>query len=309
VRDKYVFFEDIMTAINANGITIEYEEYGPKDGSAVILVRGLGTQLIYWPEEYCMAYAEAGHRVVLFDNRDVGLSSKLDHLGEVDISDILAQMSAGEKVDAPYTLDDMALDIIGLMDALDIARAHIVGISLGGMITQTVTGNHPDRVISMTSIMSSTGNPDLPTGDPEVMKTLLSPPQDSADREAKIADEVRSMQLTGSPGYPVSDEFCLDLAARAYDRCYHPAGVDRQMAAARALGDRRPRLQKITRPALVIHGSDDVLLPPEGGRDTAANIPGAKYVEIPGMGHDIPPSLGAKLAAIVMEHIDTNEDA
>jgi pimeloyl-ACP methyl ester carboxylesterase len=194
------------------------------------------------------------------------------------------------------------------MDGLGIARAHIVGISLGGMITQTVTGNHPDRVISMTSIMSSSGNPNLPTGDPKIMKTLVSPPMDVMDRDAKIADEARSMQLTGSPGYPVSDEFCRDLAARAYDRCYHPDGVNRQMAASRVMGDRRPRLQQITRPALVVHGRDDVLLPPTGGKDTAENIPGAKYLEIPGMGHDVPPSLGKKLATIVLEHIEKSED-
>jgi len=302
------FVEDDMTAISANGITIEYEEYGPKDGSAIILVRGLGTQLIYWPEEYYMTYADAGHRVILFDNRDVGLSSKMDHLGKVDIADLAGRMKKGETIDVPYSLDDMALDIVGLMDGLGIARAHIVGISLGGVITQTMAGNHPDRVISMTSIMSSSGNPDLPTGPAKVMETLASPPMDATDRDAKIADEARSMQLTGSPGYPVSDEFCRNLAAQAYDRCYHPDGVNRQMAASRVMGDRRPRLQQITRPALIVHGSDDVLVPPTSGEDTAKNIPGAEYIEVPGMGHDVPPSLGRKLANIVLAHIEKNED-
>jgi len=298
-----------MTAIPANGITLEYEEYGPKDGIAVILVRGLGTQLVYWPEEYYMTYAKAGYRTILFDNRDVGLSSKMDHLGKVDLSRTMARLIAGDTVDVPYTLDDMALDIVGLMDSLGIDRAHIVGISLGGMITQTMAGNHPDRVISMTSIMSSTGNPDLPRPAPEILATLMSPPRDAGDRNGKIEDEVRSMQLTGSPGYPVSDEFCRDLASRAYDRCYHPEGADRQMVANRSMGDRRPRLREITRPALVVHGSDDVLLPPAGGKDTAANIPDAKYVEIAGMGHDVPPSLGGILAAVVLEHINRNNIA
>ncbi len=292
-----------MTTISANNIAIEYEEFGPKDGGAIILVRGLGTQLIYWPEEFYRPMVETGHRVILFDNRDVGLSSKMDHLGQVDMKEVFEKSQKGETFKAPYTLDDMALDMIGLMDGLGLSRAHIVGISLGGMIAQTITGNHPDRIFSMTSIMSSSGNPDLPQPAPEIVATLVSPPGDPNDRESKIEDEVRSMLITGSPGYPVSEEFARDLATRAYDRCYHPDGVHRQMAAARALGDRRSRLNKITRPALVVHGCDDVLIPITSGEDTAANIPGAKFVAIPGMGHDIPPALGKTLADIVLNHI------
>ncbi len=297
-----------MTAIRANGITIEYEESGPADGPVIVLVRGLGTQLIYWPETFYAPMAAAGYRVIRFDNRDCGLSSKMDHLGDVDPAAVIKQVGAGDAVDVPYTLDDMADDIAGLLDALNIERAHIVGISLGGMITQTIAETHPDRVISMTSIMSSSGNPNLPKPSPEIMATLFSPPDDAADRDGKIEDEVKSMRMTGSPGYPLSAAEARDLATRAYDRCYHPAGVKRQMAAARSQGDRRRRLQRITRPALVVHGRDDVLILPQAGRDTAENIPDAEYVEVPGMGHDIPPALGGKLAAIVLAHIDRHRD-
>ncbi len=296
-----------MPAVAANGMTIEYAESGPAEGSAIVLIRGLGTQLIYWPEEFHQPMAAAGHRVIRFDNRDVGLSSKLDDLGEIDIGDLIARLQAGEKVETPYNLDDMAADILGLMTALRIARAHIVGISLGGMIAQTFAGNYPDQTLSMTSIMSRSGNPDLPPPAPEILQTLTSPPGDRLDRDGKIADEVRSMQLTGSPGYPVSDAFARDLAARAYDRAYHPAGVNRQMAAARGMGDRRPRLRQIKRPTLVVHGTDDVLVPLADGRDTARNIPGAEFVEVPGMGHNIPPSLGGPLADIVLSHIAAHD--
>ena len=259
--------------------------------------------MIYWPQAFFQPFAAAGYRVIRFDNRDVGLSSKLDDLGKVDIMEVLAKLERGEEVSVPYTLADMALDIVGLMEALDIAQAHIVGMSLGGMVTQVLAANHPDRVLTMTSIMSSSGNPELPSAAPEILETLTSPPSDADDRQAKIDDEVRSMLLTGSPGYPISEEFARELASRAYDRCYHPDGVHRQMAAARATGDRRPLLHKIKCPALVIHGRDDVLVPPTSGRDTADNIPGADYVEIAGMGHDIPPSLAPKLAGLVLNHL------
>jgi pimeloyl-ACP methyl ester carboxylesterase len=274
--------------IDANGIALEYEEFGSQSDPVLILIRGLGTQMIRWPQELIDGFVGEGLRVVIFDNRDVGLSQKFD----VDGASGLA-----------YSLDDMAKDVTGLMDALGISAAHIFGISMGGMIAQRLAAWRGDRVLSMTSVMSSTGNPDLPPPTPAAMKTLALDPNRPTDRDRIIAASVAGMKVIGSPGFESSDNELLDAATASYDRCFNPAGVARQLAAIQAAGDRRGELKDITCPVLVIHGADDPLLRVECGRDTAANIAHAELEIVEGMGHDTPPGLAPVLVGLVAPFI------
>jgi pimeloyl-ACP methyl ester carboxylesterase len=269
-----------------NGLTIEYEEFGPRRGTPLLLVMGLGAQMILWDEEFCGGLVTRGHRVIRFDNRDVGLSTKLVEAGTPNV---FAAMTAGlirGKIDAPYILSDMAADAVGLLDALAIASAHVVGASLGGMIAQTIAIEHPARVRSLTSIMSTTGDRSLPTARPEAMAALLSPVP--SDRDGNVERALRIFRTIGSPGFPFDEERVRGRAERSYDRCFHPAGAARQLIAIAASGSRRKRLADVRVPSLVIHGADDPLIPVECGVDTAAAIPGAELLIIEGMGHDLP---------------------
>lgn len=292
-----------MASIPANGITIEYEERGNKESPVILLIRGLGTQLIDWPDAFIDGLVDRGYRVVYHDNRDVGLSQKFDDAGVPDMADVQAKLIKGETVSPLYTIDDMALDAVGLLDALDIARAHILGISMGGFIAQKMAAKHASRVLSMISVMSGTGNPDLPPARPEAMAVLTGRPEKD-DRESIIAFMVKALQIIGSPGYPESESIRRNIAGARYDRCYYPAGSARQLLAVFADGSRVEMLKTIQVPSLVIHGADDPLVPVEAGKDTAANIPGARLEIIDGMGHNIPAPLVPVLVGLIADHTD-----
>lgn len=290
-----------MPTVTANGVSLYYEDHGPKGGEPLLLIMGLGAQMTRWPVGFIELLTARGYRVVAYDNRDVGLSEKLDAAGAPDMQAVYGAVAKGEKPNVGYVLSDMARDGVGLMDALGFARAHIVGASMGGMIAQMIAAEHPDRVLSLTSIMSSTGNPALPPARPEAMERLTNRgPDPLSDLEAFLDHGVASSTVLGSPGYPV-DEAELRAQIRSdYERSFYPVGFARQMAAIVASGDRRKALAGITAPTIVIHGADDPLVPKEGGEDTAANIPGAELHLIAGMGHNLPKPLWAE----VVEQID-----
>jgi len=299
-----------MAAVTANGIRIEYEEAGKQSDPVIMLIRGLGTQLIDWPDAFIHGLAEKGYRVICHDNRDVGLSAKFDDAGIPDFADAMAKASTGEKTGAAYSLEDMALDVVGLQDALGIESAHIVGISMGGMIAQILAGKHRERVQKLVSVMSSSGRPDLPAAAPEVMKALTAVPDDPNDREKIISIGTEALRIIGSPGFPESEEDRRKIYTARYERCYYPTGVARQMLAIMLAGSRVDLLKTISVPTLVIHGSNDPLVPVEAGKDTAANIPGASLEIIEGMGHNLPEPLIPRLVDLISRHIkniDKNE--
>jgi pimeloyl-ACP methyl ester carboxylesterase len=278
-----------MASVSANGIQIEYDTFGDSSASPLLLIMGLGAQMILWDEEFCEQLAAKGHYVIRFDNRDVGLSTKFDEAGLPNVMEAMSAIMSGEEISSPYSLNDMADDAVGLLDALNIDKAHICGASMGGMIAQTVAIRHPDRVLSLTSIMSSTGDPSLPQGTPDAMAVLLTPaPQ---EREACIEHSIKVWRTIAGPGFPLDEERIRNRTALAFDRCFNPAGVARQLIAVMAHGDRTAALDSVTAPTLVIHGADDPLVPVECGKATAEAISGADILIIDGMGHDLP--LGA----------------
>ena len=283
-----------MALIHANGVDIEYEEFGPKTGLPLLLIMGLGAQLTRWPLEFIKILTARGYRVIRYDNRDVGLSQKFDSAGPADVVKMMTEMAQGKKPSVAYTLEDMANDAAGLLDALRIDKAHIVGASLGGAIGQLVAANHRGKTLSLTSIMSSTGNSALPLAKPEAMAVLLNRPP-AGDIEAIIEAGVKASKTIGSPGYPTDEREIRRRVAEDLKRSNYPAGFSRQMAAALVNGDRRAALKRIKAPTVVIHGADDPLVPIEAGRDTAANIAGAELIEIPGMGHDLPAPLHSRI--------------
>jgi len=275
-----------MPIARTNGIEIAYETFGPPDGRPLLLIMGLAAQMILWDDEFCAALAARGHRVIRFDNRDVGLSTKLDAAGMPDAAAAMQAVLLGERIAAPYLLRDLAADGVGLLDALDIPAAHVVGASMGGMIAQTMAITYPARVLSLTSIMSTTGERSLPPARPEAAAVLLLPAP--ADRAGNVERAVHIFRTIGSPGFPFDEARVRDLAGRSYDRCFSPAGAARQLVAILASGSRREALAAVTIPTLVIHGRDDPLIPLEAGLDTARAVPGAELLVIDGMGHDLP---------------------
>jgi pimeloyl-ACP methyl ester carboxylesterase len=291
-----------MPVVAANGIDIAYDEVGNPKTPAILLIMGLGTQMIAWPEAFCLALAQRGFRVVRFDNRDIGLSTKIGKAAPVDLVAAFSRAVAGKSVEAPYTLNDMAADAIALMDALRIGRAHLVGASMGGMIAQLIAARYPDRTRSLTSIMSSSGDPRLPPGKPEAISALLSPRSPSADRESIIREGMRIQRVIGSPGFPTSDAELRAKVERAADRSYYPSGAGRHLLAVLASGSRVELLKEIKVPTLVIHGTDDPLVPVEAGKDTARHIPGAALKIIPGMGHDLANGLIPILTEAIADH-------
>ncbi|MDQ1375019.1 MAG: hypothetical protein QOJ09_2357 [Actinomycetota bacterium] len=270
-----------MPRANANGIELEYEVFGEEDAPPLLLVMGLGAQMITWEDAFCTQLAAKGFRVVRFDNRDVGLSTKTDG----PLPDIMACL-AGDASSANYRLEDMADDAVGLLDALGIRAAHIVGASMGGMIAQTIAIRHPDRVLSLCSIMSTTGAGDVGAPTPEAMQELLRPV--STSKEEYLDASVRSSKVIGSTGFPFDEARARSRAELHFDRCYHPMGVARQLAAILASGDRTEALGSVAVPTVVIHGDADPLVTPTGGEATAKAVPGAEHVIIEGMGHDLP---------------------
>jgi pimeloyl-ACP methyl ester carboxylesterase len=281
-----------LARIKTGEIHLEYDVHGDEGGETVLLIMGLGAQMTRWSPVFVEKLATKGFRVVRYDNRDVGLSDKLDAAGPPDMPALLTALSQGRSPDVAYDLSHMAGDAVALLDALGIRRAHIVGASMGGMIAQLVATDHPQRTLSLTSIMSSTGRPDLPRATPEAMARLTTPtPDPHVDLEAYLAHSIASSRVMGSPAHPAPEEELRQQAVSAFHRSYYPVGFQRQYAAILASAPRHAKLASVKAPTVVIHGQADPLVPIEAGRDTAAVIPNAELLEIPGMGHDLPPPL------------------
>lgn len=291
----------------ANGIDIEVDDTGPglnesgAERPVVLLIMGLGMQLIAWPEPFVQKLVEAGFRVVRFDNRDIGLSRHFDALGVPNVLWAGLKARLGLAVQAPYTLNDMAKDSLGVLDALNIAKAHIVGASMGGMIAQRVALAAPARCLSLTSIMSTSGARGLPQTKSHVLRALLNRPASNSEQD--MGDfYVKLIKVIGSPGFPAPEAEVRERAAIATKRSYHPEGVMRQMVAIMADSQRADALKKLTVPTLVIHGTDDVLVPFSGGQDTARRIPKSKLVAVKGMGHDLPSGVQTHVLAAMIPH-------
>jgi pimeloyl-ACP methyl ester carboxylesterase len=277
-----------MPHAKANGLDIYYESHGQMTDAPILLIMGLGAQMSRWSPDFIDMLVAAGHRVIVFDNRDVGLSEKLDAAGAPDMGAVVGALAEKRKPPVAYTLDEMAADAAGLLAALGIERAHIVGASMGGMIAQLVAADYPERTLSLTSIMSSTGNPDLPRATPEAMARLNTPaPDPNQDLDGFLAHSVEGAKVMAGT-YPVNETLVRENALSDFRRCYYPVGFQRQYAGIMASPDRRPKLATITAPTVVIHGADDPLVPLAGGRDTAENITGAELRIIPGVGHEMP---------------------
>jgi pimeloyl-ACP methyl ester carboxylesterase len=278
----------------ANGIEIVYDTIGDPSDPPLLLVMGLGMQLIHWEAEFCEQLAERGFFVIRFDNRDTGLSTKV----HAPVPSLVRAM-AGLKVDAPYRLEDMADDAFGLLDQLGIEAAHVVGVSMGGMIAQTMAIARPERVLSLTSIMSTTG--ERRVGRPKLRVWTVLTRRAPKDKDAYVEYFTRVFRMIGSKGFPRDEARMRELAAATYERGHHPAGTGRQLAAIMASGDRTEKLRELSVPTTVIHGRGDPLVPFRAGRATARAIPGARLIAIPGMGHDLPPELWPMLIDAVAE--------
>ena len=290
-----------MPQVQANGIRLEYELSGPADGQVLLMIHGVGAQLIRWPQALCDVLAAHGFRLLRFDSRDIGLSTHMLDAPIPNLAEVTAARKAGREPDLPYCLADLADDAAGLLDALGIPSAHVIGVSLGGMVAQQLAIAHPARVRSMVSIMSQNGNPDLLASDPAVLAKLAEvAPDPKEDREGYLAHQVSLNRTLGSPAYPAPEAELRHLAGLAADRAYYPPGAARQLAAGRGAPDRRAALRQLNCPTLVIHGSDDPLIPAVCGQDTADNVPGAWYLQLGGMGHDLPAQLTGIIAAAIV---------
>jgi pimeloyl-ACP methyl ester carboxylesterase len=287
-----------MPNTQANGISIEYDTFGDPNDEALLLVMGFTAQLTAWDEGLCKALADRGRYVIRYDNRDVGLSTHLDGV-QVDLGAVMGVLAGGPVPPVPYTLSDMAADGIGLLDALGIDQAHVLGASMGGMIVQTMAIEHPERLRTVVSVMSTTGEPEYgqPTG--EAMTALLAPPP--ADREAYIEQSVKGWRIFASPRY-FDEQKTRERAAAGFDRMFYPEGITRQLAAIVASGDRAAGLREVRVPMLVVHGLADTLISPSGGRRTAELVPGANLLELHDMGHDLPEPLWPLFVDAVISH-------
>jgi pimeloyl-ACP methyl ester carboxylesterase len=287
-----------MPQQTANGITIEYDTFGDPVAPPVLLIMGLGAQMTLWESEFCEAIADQGFYVIRFDNRDIGLSTWFDDAGVSELGDVMSGV-----VGAPYSLADMAADAAGLLDALGIASAHIVGASMGGMIAQTFAIDFPAKTRTLTSIMSTTGDMAVGQPSPEALGALLA--MAPTTRDEAIESDVHTSKIIGSPGYPFDEAHIRDRAASDFDRSFHPAGAARQLAAIVTQPDRTPALRSLKVPTLVIHGADDPLVDPSGGRATADAVPDATLKVLAGMGHDLPPELYGEVVGALAEHFAT----
>ena len=277
--------------ISANGVQLEVEDHGPVSGEPLLLIMGLGMQLVAWHTEFVASLVARGFRVIRFDNRDIGLSQRFDQLGVPNLVFDSIKYAVGLKVTGPYTVADMADDTAGLLDALGIQSAHVCGASMGGMIAQQLAVRHPARVKSLTLMMTSSGSRRLPGPTLKVRAALISRPQNANDIESVIAHYVRLYKLIGSPRYPASDAYLHERLGMSVRRSYRPQGTVRQMVAIAADGNRSALLSQIKLPTQVIHGQDDPLVPVAAGHDLAQKIAGAKLDLIEGMGHDLPVEL------------------
>lgn len=273
-----------MPKAKANNIEIEYDTFGDPSSKPLLLVAGLGTQMIWWREEFCEKLVDKGFYVIRFDNRDVGLSTK------------------GKEDSAPYTLEDMADDAIGLLDALNIDKAHICGASMGGSIVQEMTIKYPARILSLTSIMSTTGRANLPPAKPKAMKLLMMPAPE--ERDGYIEYYVKLWRVLHGSGFSFDEEDGREMAAKLYDRSFYPQGIDRQLVGMMASGSRKSKLASVNVPTLVIHGGDDPIVSLEGGKDTAESIPGAEMLIIEGMGHALPREAWSQIIDAISANAD-----
>ena len=286
--------------IRANGIDICYEIFGDANAEPLLLIMGLGAQMILWDDEFCQQLAARGFRVIRFDNRDIGKSSKLTGGKPLRPLELLKLRFLKIPVAAPYRLIDMARDTVGLMDALGIQSAHLVGASMGGMIAQEVALSFTQRVRSLTSIMSTTGNPKIPPPTREAAAMLMAPPPKT--RDEYIDRFARTWKILRVGSFPEDEALDRSRAERTYARGLNPAGVGRQLRAILASGSRKQRLRAVTAPTLVIHGTVDPLVHPDGGRDTAASIPGAKLLMVEGMGHALPIPMWPQIVDAIDRH-------
>lgn len=296
-----------MTQISANGLQLEVETLGDRSHPAVLLIMGLGMQLVAWPEEFCRALVDAGFFVIRFDNRDSGLSEKLDGAAKASISWAVLRYFLRLPVRAPYTLEDMADDSVAILDALGIDAAHIVGVSLGGMIAQALAIGHPERCLSLTSIMSSSGDRRLPPSSMKVTRMLLVRPARDAPLDALLDHYMEFFRTVGSPGFPTPEPLMRERLGIGLRRCYHPAGVERQLLAIAASDDRSAALKTMTKPTLIIHGNADPFVRVAHGIDCARKIPGATLKVIPGMGHDLAPGLVPIVSEALLAHLRTTD--
>lgn len=287
-----------MTKAQVNGVEIEFETWGESKAPPLLLVGGLGSQLLTWPESLIEAFVASGYKVIAYDNRDIGLSTKFDDWGPADIATAFAQARAKEPVKAPYTLEDMADDAAALLDHLGIAKAHIVGNSNGGAIAQTFAIRHPDKTASLISMMATSGRRGLPRPSEAAMEWLGRPRNPAGTRQGAMEDAIATSMVIGSPGYPRDEAAIREKAGRLYDRAFYPEGNTRQLLASIASGDGRvAKLSGIAAPTLVIHGREDPLVPLACAEDVRDTIPNAKMLVIDGMGHDFPAEVVPKVAS------------
>ncbi|MDP2317242.1 MAG: alpha/beta fold hydrolase [Pseudomonadota bacterium] len=286
-----------MPRARANGIELEYDSFG--SGEPIVLVMGIATQMIFWDVAFCEALAARGFRVIRFDNRDIGLSTRLTDAGIPDVPRLLARALVGLPVTAPYTLSDMGADVVGLLDALSIERAHVVGMSMGGMIAQHVAIDAPARVASLTSIMSSPGGRRHWIGQPRALSALLGGRPKSREEGVEFLVEV--LRVLNGPALPFPEPDVRVRVTEAVARSWHPAGFPRQFAAILASGNRTAALAKLRVPTLVVHGAADPLIPVAAGVATARAIPGAALHIVPGMGHSFPPAVWAEVTDAIVE--------
>jgi pimeloyl-ACP methyl ester carboxylesterase len=291
-----------MPKIRANNVELYYEDNGPSSAPVILLVMGLGAQMIAWPDEFIQGLVGKGYRIIHYDNRDVGMSQRMEGAVAPNLVWTMLKARFGLPVSVPYTLSDMAADGIGLLDALGIDKAHVVGASMGGMIVQLMAANHRDRLLSMTSIMSSSGAPGLPGARADIQRRFMVKRSPDASRDEAVAF---GTELVGSFSYPDPARPAnahAEMTAKAFDRGYYPVGTRRQLLAIIADGSRVERLKKIKVPTLVVHGGADPLVPKEGSEDIARHIPGARLEIIEEMAHDLPPSQVGRMVDLIADH-------
>jgi pimeloyl-ACP methyl ester carboxylesterase len=284
----------------ANGIDICYETFGKSTDPPLVLIMGLAAQMVVWDVDFCELLASKGFFVIRFDNRDMGYSTKFSDLPTPSMMEIMTASFTGKKLDAPYTLRDLAADTVGLMDALGLETANIVGLSMGGMIAQELAINFPGRVRTLTSIMSTTGDPSLPPATPAALGVLTRPPQ--TERQPYVESYVAAWAVLHGDQHPFDASRTAATAALSFDRGLNPSGVSRQMLAIIDSGNRTEKLAALDVPALVIHGTIDPLVPHEAGRATAKAIPGAKLMLVEGMGHTLPRQVWPEIADAIAHH-------
>ena len=290
-----------MSRIKTNGVELEFETFGKPSDRPILLIMGLASQMVAWPDAFCRKLAAGGHHVVRFDNRDIGHSSRMSALPVPDIFELLSKIQGGETAVPPYTLSDMAGDAAGLLDALGIEKAHICGFSMGGMIAQVFALEYPQRTLTLTSMASTTNEPDLPAADPEVMRVVFSPAP--AEREAYIRFATRMFEVFAGGSDKFDKALQREIAARSFDRGVYPPGFIRQFAAVLTAKGRRQTLKSLGMPALVVHGIQDTLVPFAHGEDTAGAIPGAAFLAVDGLGHGLAfPDLWDEISTAIARH-------